>query len=262
LAQKPFFVIPTPLGTVTSGNELANRPAAHLGEFYYRGMVWQSSGNANLWVDVNLLEAVDIDFVGVLAANAGPATTIRVRLGDSQAEVDGSADYDSGAVPFINPSITRDDGLYHAHIELPSVQTKQWLRIDIGSHTGDFQASMLVVGKKIAPSCYYETQWNRDVRDLGAVTFGRNGVPGVSKGARLRAIGYKLAWLNEAEMENTFSPLDENVGKTDPVFLCFDPEATAYRQRRTFFGFNEDQPSLAKRGSNRFERDFQFLSLF
>jgi hypothetical protein len=262
MAQKPFFVIPTPLGTVTSGNERVNRPASHLGQFYYKGMVWQSTGNASLYVRCDLGSAQEIDFVGVLAANALSTTTIRVRLGDSQAEVDGSADYDSTALPFIDPLITRDDGLYHSHLELPSVQTKQWVRIDIGGHTGDFSASMLVIGKKIQPVEYYEPKWNRDIRDLGSLTFARNGVPGISYGERLRAIGFTLAWLNEEEMEELFSPMDEAVGKTDPLFVCFDPEATDYRQRRTFFGFNEEQPSYTKQGFNRFQRSFQFLSLF
>lgn len=262
MAETPFFVIPTDLGTITTGNERANRPAAHLDEFYYRGMVWQSNGNANLWVRCDLGAAADIDFVAVLNANATPSTTIRVRLGDSQAEVDGPADYDSTALPFIDPAITRDDGLYHSHLELDTVQTKQWLRVDIGSHSGDFSGSMLVVGKRLEPTRYYETQWARSVRDLGTLSFARNGVPGVQRGSRLRAIAFTLAWTTEDEMEELFSPMDEAVGKTSPLYLCFDPEATTKRQRRTFFGFNEDQPELTKRGSNRFERGFQFLSLF
>lgn len=262
MALKPFFVIPTDLGTVTTGNERANRPASHLGEFTYAGMVWQSILETNLWVKCDFGSAQDIDFVGLLAANALPGTTIRIRLGDSEAEVDGVADYDSTAIAFIDPAITRDDGLYHSHHELPAMVSKRWLRIDIAGHTGDFQASMLVAGKTISPATYYESQWSRDVRDLGAVTFSRNGVPGINAGTRLRAISYRLAWLTEAEMEETFSPLDEATGKTDPLYLCFDPEATTSRQRRTFFGFNEEQPSFSKRGFDRFERNFQFLSMF
>jgi hypothetical protein len=260
--EKPFFVIPTPLGTVTSGNERSNRPASHLGEFYYKGMVWQSSGSGSLWARCDLGAAADIDFVGVLGANAKSSTTIRVRLGDNQTEVDGSADYDSGAQPFIDPSITRTDGLYHSHLELPSVSTKRWLRIDIGSHSGDFEASMLVAGKKITMSHYYDGGWNRSIRDLGSLTFARNGVPALSLGERFRATDYKLAWLTEAEAEEYISPMDEDVGKTSPLFVCFDPQASIYRQRRTFFGFNEDQPGITQRGFDRFERDFSFLSVF
>lgn len=263
MAQKPFFVLPTPLGTVTTGNERANRPARFLGEFNYKGMVWETNGGSNAWVRCDLGASKDIDFVSMMNAAADPSTTIRVRVGATQAAVDGgSASYDSGVVPFINPAISRDDGRYHSHLELPSVQNKRWVRVDIGGLTGDFLASMLVIGKKLNPTYYYEPRWNRDIRDLGSVSFSRNGVPGVNYGAKLRAIAFKLAWITEQEMEELFSPFDEATAKTTPFFICFDPEATSYRQRRTFFGFNEEQPSLSKLRFNTFERSFQFLSLF
>lgn len=263
MAGKPFFVVPAPLAVVTSGNELAARPASHLGEFFYKGMVWESSGASNLWVLVDLGQTTPIDFVGMLGANAVTGTDIRVRLGATQAEAEGGAAlYDSGAVDFISPAITRPDERYHAHLELPSPVSARWVRIDISGHSGDFLASMLVVGEKVEPTHYYEGQWAREVRDLGSVTFSRHGVAGVSEGAKLRGLSFRLAWLTEDEMEETFSPIDERVGKTAPLFLAFDPEATIYRQRRTFFGFMEEQPIYTKRGYNRFEREFRFLSLF
>ena len=75
-------------------------------------------------------------------------------------------------------------------------------------------------------------------------------------------LGTLYAWLTEAEVEGDFAPLDELVGKTTPILTCFDPEATAYRQRRTFFGTLEDNPVITKIGFNRFEKQFQILSVF
>ncbi|KKW92977.1 hypothetical protein [Sphingobium chungbukense] len=262
MAEKPFFVVPLDLGTITTGNERANRPASHLGEFLYRGMVWQSDGNSNLWVCCDLGAAQDIDFVALLGTNAQSGTTIRVRLGDSQGEVDGTADYDSGAVALISPTpATVPAQGYHSHLELAAV-SKRWLRIDIGGHSGDFSASMLVVGKKVQPGSYYEGQWQRSVRDLGGVTFSRNGVAGVTAGGKMRAAVWKMSWLTESEMEENFAPMDMAIGKSSPLLACFDPAATSYRQARTYFGICEDQPALTKLGWNRFERQFQILSLF
>lgn len=263
MAGKPFFVVPLDLGTVTSGNELANRPASYLNEFDYRGMVWKSSGATDLYVRCNLGGAQEIDFVGLLGANAQAGTTIRIRLGDSQAEVDGTADYDSTALTFIDPTpaAVPANG-YHSHHELASVQTKQWLRIDIGGHSGDFQASMLVIGKKKQPATYYETSWQIGVRDLGGRSYSRNAVPGITAGEKLRSAVFRMSWLTEAEVEGDFAPLDEAVGKSTPLYVCFDPEATTYRQRRTMFGIFEENPVIQKVGFNRFERQFQILSLF
>jgi hypothetical protein len=198
----------------------------------------------------------------MLGANALAGTTIRIRLGDSQAEVDGTADYDSSALPFISPSITRDDGVYHSHHELPSLQTKRWWRIDIAGHTGDFEASMLVLGRKREAGNYYETQWKTGVRDLGSLQFSRNGVPAFADGAKLRTLAYKLGWMSEAEMETQTAVLDEAMGRTTPALFCFDPAPTTYRQRRTFFGWHEDNSEIVKIGFDRFERQYQVLSLF
>lgn len=262
MAGVPFVVVPIELPSVTTGNERVAQPAAHLGETLYRSMVWRSNGASNLWIRGSFATAQAINFVALMGANALAGTTIRVRLGDTQAAVDGTASYDSGAVPFIAPAVTRADGIYHSHLELPSTQTRLWWRIDIEGHTGDFEASMLVMGAKVQPARYYETNWEVSVRDLGSITFSRNGVPGFSQGAKLRSLNYKLGWLTETEADTMMASLDEAVGKTLPIYVCFDPEATVKRQRRTFFGFNEDQPSIGKVAFDRFERNYQILSLF
>ncbi|WP_334656713.1 hypothetical protein [Sphingomonas panaciterrae] len=262
MAGLPFVVVPQALAQITCGNERAEAPAGHLGEFLYRGMVWRSNGPGSLWVTFQRNATEPFDFVGILGASARPGTTLRVRVGGSAGATTSAPDYDSGALPFISPAITRRDGLYHAHHELGAARGSQWVRIDIGGHTGDFEASMLVIGLKRQVARYYETSWRTGVRDLGSITIGRNGVPGISLGTKLRTLEYTLGWVSEEEAETMLAPLDELLGRTTPCLTCFDPEPTAYRQRRTFFGWNEEQPSIGKVAWNRYERAFQVLSLF
>lgn len=237
MAELPFCVVPTPLGTVTTGNEISAKPAAHLGKFLDIGMTWKSNGNTNLWIRGDFGSAKPVDFVSVLSANAQSGTTIRVRLGDSQAEVDGTADYDSTALAFISPSITTDDALYHSHIALPSLQTKRWWRIDIGSHSGDFEAAMLVLGQRVIPSRYYSGGFERGHEDGGDISFGRWGVNEITDGMMRRTLKFELGWLDEAEYETKFSPLSARLGKRNPALWCFDPAATVYRQNRTYYGW-------------------------
>ncbi len=213
MAMLPFCVVPLPLGTVATGNELAERPAVHLGEFKHIGMVWRSSGNSNLWIRGDMGSAKAIDFCSLIMANAQAGTTIRLRLGDSQAQVDGSAPYDSGAVAFISPSITRDDGLYSSHLELPSVQTRRWWRIDIGGHSGDFEAAKLVLGQRVTPSSYYSGGFEFGAEDLGTSTFTQWGVPDETDGLIFRSLRFTLAWLNETEFETKFRPVIERLGR-------------------------------------------------
>lgn len=439
MPQLPFVVAPTPLGTITTGNETSAKPAVHLNEFIDIGMTWKSSGNTNLWVRGDFGSAKPVDFMSLIAANAQAGTTFRLRLGDSQAQVDGTGSllsnpndfanaswtpgvgaasvtsdtnvapdgtmtadtitdssateaqnrrayanipndtsgyyfsfyilktsggtsktacaqmtfnnggtaitgtayintdtgqlsvtgglaaaiedagtywrvicsyannatgntqllcriypavnnygvmsstnattgsavvwgaemsttpptYDSLFQPFISPSITSDDGLYHSHWSLPSVQTKQWWRIDIGSHTGDFEAADLILGQKVTPARYYSAGFEMGVQDQGEVDFGRWGVTGQTSGLILRTLKFDLEWLTEAEEMTMFAPLMKKLGTRNPALWCFDPEPTTYRQAKTYFGVVKDNPfstgGQTKPGT--YARSFSILSL-
>jgi len=263
MARLPFAVIPTPLGTVATGNEAAGFNALHLGEFLDIGMTWKSSGNANLWIRGDFGAAKAIDFVGMVSANAQPGTTIRIRLGDTQAEVDGTADYDSGALPFISPAVTREDGLYHAHHELPSLQSERWWRIDIGGHTGDFQAAKLVLGQKVEPARFYSSGFEFGLEDLGSISMGRWGVPEIEDGLIFRSLNFKLGWIEKAEFEAKWRPLARKLGLRNVALWCFDPTADAYRQDNTYFGWIKENP-FAIGGENKpgtFSHEFSIRSM-
>lgn len=264
MPQLPFVVIPTPLGTITTGNEISAKPASHLNEFLDIGMTWKSSGNTNLWVRGDFGSGgKKVDFVSLLGANAQAGTTIRFRFADTQAAVDGTADYDSGVQPFISPSITSDDGLYHSHWSLPFVHLKRWWRIDIGSHTGDFEAANLILGQKVTPSRYYSAGFEMGVQDQGDLEFGRWGVGDQTSGLILRTLKFDLEWLTETEEMTMFAPLMKKIGLRNPALWCFDPEATVYRQAKTYFGVVKGNP-FATGGQTKpgnYSRSFSILSL-
>ncbi|EQA97265.1 hypothetical protein L286_23350 [Sphingobium sp. HDIP04] len=252
---------PYPLTAIATGNERAEKPAIHLAQFKHIGMTWRSNGNGNIWIRGDFGQDRVVDFVSLLQANAQPGTTIRIRLGASQAQVDGSAPYDSGALPFISPAITREDGLYHSHHELPGSVTARWWRIDIGGHNGDFEAAKAVFGKKITPARYYDRNFEFGVQDLGSVDFGRWGVPEEEEGLIFRTVTFKLSWIPGAEYEANWRPMIEKVGRRQPVFLCFDPQATTARQAKTYFGVFRDPPfATASVKPGTFAQEFALLS--
>lgn len=263
MALTPFAVVPLPLGTIATGNEIASNPAAHLAEHAYTGLTWKTSSNTNVWVRGDFGSAQDIDFMAIVSANALAGTKFRLRLGDTQGEVDGTADYDSGAggQTFINPAITRKDGLYHAHWELPSVQSERWWRLDITGHTGAFEAASLILGKKLTVAKYYEPDWEAGVVDTGSVELNELGVPQISMGKIMRSISFRLRWMTEAEHELTWGPFDEQVGRTGIAYWCFDPDATVYRQRRTYMGWNRENPFARKRKGGWMEKTIEVYSV-
>lgn len=257
----PFAVIPTPLGTVTSGNELAAKPASHLGEFKAPGMTWRSAGTANLWARGDFGAFHTVSFMSLLSANAQPGTTIRLRLSNTGPSVDGVAQYDSGVLPFISPAITRPDGLYHCHVELPPSGYKWW-RIDIGGHSGDFEAAALVLGEKRTPSNFYSPVWQFGIQDLGEIEIGRFGIVDEQSGLIYRTASLKFGWLSEADYELLFRPLVEQLGRRGVAYWCLDPTANAYRQAKSYFGWLRDPP-IATGGiiPGRYEQEFQLLSM-
>jgi hypothetical protein len=237
--QKPFAVLPLALSNIATGNAKANRPASHLALPQYPGMRWESSGASNVWARGQFNGTEAVNFVSLMAANALSGTTIRVRLGTSQSEVDGTAPYDSGALPFISPARTEAGGLYHSHLEIGSVQNASWWRIDIGGHTGDFSASAAVFGLKRTPSNFYNRDREIGTEDLGQFEIARNGVVADTPGVVLRTLLFRLAWVSEAEYFDLWAPFGQRNpdGSRRVVLWCFDPESTVRRQGKTFLGF-------------------------
>lgn len=236
--RKPFCVLPLTLTGITAGNERANRPAQHLGHAQHTGMRWQSSGNGNLWVRGQFGGATEaVNFMSLMAANAQEGTTIRLRLGLTQGQVDGAALYDSGALPLISPARERSDHLFHSHLELASTVNASWWRIDIAGHAGDFSASALILGTRREPSNFYNRDRQIGFEDLGGLEIARSGVVAETPGAVLRTLLFRLQWVEESEFWALWAPLMEAKGKRQITFWCFDPESTVTRQNKTYLGY-------------------------
>lgn len=233
---KPIFVDPLDLGSITVSTALTGNPASNLNRLEATGLTWRTTGTGDIWARGMLSAESAVDFLAVIAANAQPGTLYRLRLGATQDEVDGSAPYDSSALPFIDPGITRKDGLYHSYLRLSAPVSATWWRIDITGHTGPFEASGIVLGDSIEPSRFYDKDFERCIEDLGSIEINRFGVPDKVPGKKLRTLLFTLSWLGEAEYEDTFGPLAEKLGTSEIIYCCFDPAATTWRQNRTYMG--------------------------
>lgn len=260
--RKPFFVRPLDLGDFVAGNANTGHPVYHLNRLNAAGLTWRTDGPSNAWARGTFGAEREIDFAAMVATNAQAGTTIRLRLGSTQAEVDGAAPYDSGAQAFIAPAMTRASGLYHSHLEINPGQTATWWRVDIGGHTGDFEAAGLVLGQKIEPSHFYNYDHEYGAEDLGSLEITQFGVFNEEPGVILRTISFQLAWQSEAEWEASFRPMIEALGRRGIIYCCFDPEPTAYRQARTYMGVMRKTPYARGTRKNRtFAQDFDILSI-
>lgn len=236
--QKPFLVEQLALGAVASGNEKTFRPALNLGRFDDPGKVWETTGASNIWARGNFGSAKEVDFVALLSTNAGTGTRARIRLGDTQAEVDGTADYDSGFQVIRTPALTHWSGLYHWYWELPSLQTKQWWRIDADSHSGDFRSMALVMGKRFQLQEFYNHTGGISFgqQDMGKLDFGQFGVNDQEDGIKMRTLGMEFAWMNRNDRRE-FQRVRDRLGQTGMAYWCFDGEPTEDRQENQYFGW-------------------------
>lgn len=435
--EKPFAVLPLPLGNITTGNARTNRPASHLALPQYPGMVWRSNGNGSLWARGQFAggSVQAINFASLMGTNAQASTVMRLRLGTTQAQVDGTAPYDSGdqlvteakarndanrvpysryednwgwsyagdvagsvttvpvndrvfiralpvftaanqngflstswrfpASPFERLSVSAlietfpvsgpppsfwqifvqfanasgvvfdatsvasgsgsvsvangrysnfivvpagtvsmllglqiisagagsgrmtiadpmvalapapqsthpayvpgpnaNDGVRHSHLELPSTVDASWWRIDINAHSGDFQASSLILGTKRTPGRFYNRDRELGYEDFGALEISRNGVIAETPGVVLKTMLFRLGWVSEEEFYSTWAPLFSAKGKRQCLFWCFDPDVNVRRQDKTFLGFmGRDLFMRGGTAPTQNEVDVQFRSI-
>lgn len=264
--RKPILCRPLDLGTIASGNQRAGTPAQHLGRHKAAGLVWRSDGAANVWARGQLPAGSVVDFFALLNTNAIDATRVRLRLGTSQAEVDGAADYDSGSVPIAVTTVPAEDAALatrHALLELDTPVPATWWRIDVTSHSGDFEAGFMVAGTKIEFDRFYDnTGHGFGARDLGKVEMSNWGVMDETPGKVLPTIDFTLSWLSEAEVEQSVRPLMRQIGVRQPVYCCFDPTSTAYRDTRTYFGpLQKALQTAGVRKPKTYSMEFSLISI-
>lgn len=262
VVARPLFVSPLNLGTMAAGGATAGHPVTNLNRHKALGLTWQVNGNS--WARGDFGVNRDVDFCALISSNAQAGTTLRLRLGDTQAQVDGVAPYDSGALPIISPvgMLTRD-GFYHSHLELPSVQSKRHWRIDIGGHSGNFEASMLVLGRKVQQATrFYDYGFVFGGEDTGSAKITRHGVWDEEPGLKMRSCQFTLNWLTELEWETMYRPLTEIIGTSEPVYCVFDPQASIYRQNRSYYGKMEKAvTATGRRKPGTFGGEFNVLSI-
>lgn len=258
--EKPIFCVPIDLGAVACGNQRPNAPAIHLNLHKSPGLVWRSSGNADLWIRGKFGTAQSLNLFSLLAANALPATKIRLRLGSTAAEVDGTAaTYDSGIVDFISPAETTDTGVYHAMMRFAAVSVLWW-RIDIIDHVGDFEAADLIMGSAVQTGRFYDRGWGIGPHDLGDIEYSRWGVAAETDGQVFRKLDLNLSWVSEAEYKAGMKRIAFACTR-QPIFLLFNPEATAGRQDHFYFGrFGQPPFAVNSRKPQHFSMAFTMLS--
>lgn len=265
MLEHPVFMRPEALSDIIWGNAQCGTEATNLAEFSAAGVVWETQGNADVWASGQFNGASKpIDVVALLLTNATSTTTVRLMLGNSWDEALAGVVHDSGdiLVRTVAPVVEREDGLSHWFYELPAgVSATHW-RIEVQNHTGNFEASSLLLGSKVVPSRCYDVGYQFGADDLGSYDISQWGALGDTGGVMLRTLDFALSWNSEAEFEASFRPMMETNVRPRLIYCCFDKRDNGYRDARTYFGIL-GKPLVA-RGSRKegaFIQEFGFRSL-
>lgn len=413
MAQNLILVCPLTLTSVTTGNEKSHRPVTNITRLDQPGLIWESSGTANLWAMGQIPSGSQPNFFGLIGTNATATTRVRMIMGTASGQLDpasngvlypkdldnaawtkggtasvsanattapdGTATADlctvgsgganaityqrtgvagsvsaplgfwfkkvtsTGTLTFDNPyggslgnwslnlslmstnwewvslghpAVTQNyafattaggiacvrmyggatlqfymwdvglflsqtaapqqtysdliiysgaisaSGLWHSHNEFTVTGAVTHWRIEVTGHTGDFQCAALVIGKKIAPTRYYDRDFEFGSLDLGGIDWSPGGVPIVEDGVVHRTLAFRLSWITLAEYEATIRPFIEAATKRTVIWCCFDPTASAYRQPYTYFGWLQSLPSFkGQRKPGIKGADFQIRSM-
>lgn len=238
---RPLFVRPYEGMAITAQNAATGFPASHLGVLRHSGLIWRSV-TATPFITIDLGESRAIDFVGLLATNANPTTALRVRIGDTQAEVNAAGDHDSGAQIIRSPSVSLESGQYHSFYKLDSAITKRWVRIDISGHSGPFEASHLVIGESKTPEYFPSPDFEFGADDQTGFEIVAGGIASGADDLPNRTLRINFPWMTESDYETYFRHLVERHGVNRPFYLCQDPAETAFRMSRTYFGYFPTPP--------------------
>lgn len=262
MAQKPFAVVPEPFTLFTAGPSDAAYPSGHVSEYRHVGLIWRAigAGGSGVFLGGNFATSRPIDFCSILQTTAAATSNVRLRLFDG-AGATGTTLLDV-APTIISPAITRDDGLYSAHIEFAEQSARSFL-LEFNNVGNPFDVGKVILGRRLTFANYYSPGFGFGAEDLGDLELTRWGVPDEEDGLIFRRLDCTFGWMSRADMDDKFRPLVERLGRRGVALFCFDPEPTTYRQARTYFGWLRQPPFFrgAVNKFDRFESEWSILSM-
>lgn len=123
------------------------------------------------------------------------------------------------------------------------------------------QMSRILLGKRYQPERNFSFGMARGVRDLGENEFAPRGGRLRRRAKKLRTLGLSWSFLTQAEAEGFALPLLEEVGNTDDVLACINPDADPERTRRLYYGPLEGNLGMSWRVANAWEKKLQIASV-
>jgi len=233
-----LIVRPLPFAGISASDSASGFVAANMANDHM-GVVWRSNTGATARsITIDLGSDQPIDFVALLGCTGATADWTLTVEAATAAQGTGfpGGSFNSGVLPFLAGAAFwasgRGIGWWHG-----APVTARHVRLTIGGLDGDAATvARVVLGKDLGLERNFSFGAAFGMLDLGSADFSARAVLIRRRAPRLPVLAISYANAHKDEVERAISPLLDKVGKTDPVFICTDPEPDELRQRRCYFG--------------------------
>lgn len=218
--------------------------------------IWESTGLADLWVEVDRGETAEWNTVALLFTNATSAATWRVRAADTQAGLTSGPDYDSGSVQLWAPGASDAWPRRHSFLWAPAGVARRWLRVDVtdGSNPdGVFRAGVLFVAKLWQPSRNMQHPVTLGHIDPSPLSRAQGGPLMADARAPYLSTEVTLDFLSEAEMLDNAFQLRRLAGSHEPVLTALNPDEDTRLHQQLVYGLITNNDLIRSAGFRRYQ---------
>lgn len=253
-------------GTLTGGGTLADTlPITNL-QTIQPGEVARWTSLTGMFLVLDLLAAVAVDVVALLAHNGTTAATWQIRAAALEADLVSAPGYNSGSVS-IWPASGRPSG-YDGE-KLPSLhylatpQSFRFWRIDLADAAnpdGYFEAGRLVVAASWAPAKNLRHDWELGFVDPSEPSRAARGHlwPGPESNPA-REWDFTIRGLSENDVMAGGYELARKRGARKDVLAIRNPELTTHLHRNMVYGLLEGPKRIRRIAHNYYEQPFKLL---
>lgn len=251
-------------GALTGGGTLADTlPVTNL-QTIQPGEVARWTSLTGIYVVLDLLAAVDVDVVALLAHNGTDAATWQVRAAAAEGDLVGAPGYDSGSASMW-PAGGRPSG-YDGE-KLPSLlylspaRSFRFWRIDVAdaaNPAGYFEAGRLVVAASWAPARNLRHEWEIGYVDQAEPQRAARGHlwPGPESNPA-REFEFAIRGLAEDDVMQGGYELARKRGSRKDVLAIRNPELTTHLARNMVYGLLEGPKRVRRIAHNYFEQPYK-----
>ena len=224
---------------IQASSSLQTAPVANLLKKQPKEL-WDANADSSVWIELDRGSEHPISLVSLLFTNLTSSATWRVRVGTTQAEVQGgSAAIDSGTVTAW-ASIDIDSWARRHTLYRFTQGNYRWLRIDLDDATNPdntIRAGRLFCSAEWRSTLHMHAGASLGHEENTRVRFGADGSTRFKRTTeRVQVHRYTIGYLTEDEALDNYYEIQRRRGASEDVLSVMDPDSTDHLHKYICYG--------------------------